>query len=291
MQNILLTLSYLIGLVLGVWLRVRKAKIFTHRKNPVPVGEKMLRGPGQSLSRFVEKKTEGILWIFITVLFIPVPFISALGQTHQIRLEIWFFVLLFVALFVLGYVMSGYLTKLLIRLNNAFLGLQGERFVGEILNHLMKDGYDVFHDYPLEPDGGQINLDHIVVGPTGVFAIETKTHRKPKEAADGKNYEVSFDGKELHFPHFKTTKGVDQAIHNARLLSKHLGASLDQPIRVTPILALPGWFVQSHSNNHLLVRNPKNIRSTIKSSDGFIDESLQRRISSEIDRRCRDVSF
>ena len=58
MQNILLTLSYLIGLVLGVWLRVRKAKIFTHRKKPVPVGEKMLRGPGQSLSRFVEKKTE-----------------------------------------------------------------------------------------------------------------------------------------------------------------------------------------------------------------------------------------
>ena len=54
---------------------------------------------------------------------------------------------------------------------------QGERLVGETINWLMKDGFDVFHDYPIDPNGKSGNIDHIVVGPNGVFAIETKAVR------------------------------------------------------------------------------------------------------------------
>jgi len=50
------------------------------------------------------------------------------------------------------------------------LGFQGERYVAEELNQLMADGFHVFHDVPFE----NYNMDHVLVGPTGVFVVETR---------------------------------------------------------------------------------------------------------------------
>jgi hypothetical protein len=61
------------------------------------------------------------------------------------------------------------------------LGFEGERHVGEALNQLMLVGYRVFHDFLITDKPRFIrNIDHIVIGPNGVFAIETKTRRKVK---------------------------------------------------------------------------------------------------------------
>jgi hypothetical protein len=49
-------------------------------------------------------------------------------------------------------------------------GLRGEVAVGRILAPLEAEGYRVLHD--LEATRG--NVDHVVIGPTGVFAVETK---------------------------------------------------------------------------------------------------------------------
>jgi nuclease-like protein len=49
-------------------------------------------------------------------------------------------------------------------------GERGELQVAEILDELRSYGYRAFHD--LTGDG--FNVDHVVVGPAGVFAIETK---------------------------------------------------------------------------------------------------------------------
>ena len=57
---------------------------------------------------------------------------------------------------------------------SAFRGLnrgeRGELRVAEILDDLRGSGYRAFHD--LTGDG--FNIDHVVVGPAGIFAIETK---------------------------------------------------------------------------------------------------------------------
>lgn len=49
-------------------------------------------------------------------------------------------------------------------------GYRGERAVGQALRDLVPLGYRIIHDV----ETGFGNIDHIVVGPTGVFAIETK---------------------------------------------------------------------------------------------------------------------
>jgi hypothetical protein len=56
----------------------------------------------------------------------------------------------------------------------AHLGRDGERAVGRTLERLVADGYHVFHDIV----GPNWNIDHLMIGPGGIFTIETKTRSK-----------------------------------------------------------------------------------------------------------------
>ncbi len=55
-----------------------------------------------------------------------------------------------------------------------FVGALGEREIGARLAHL-PDGWHVFHALPV--GSGEADLDHLVVGPGGVFVVNTKHHR------------------------------------------------------------------------------------------------------------------
>lgn len=54
-------------------------------------------------------------------------------------------------------------------------GARGEQKVGAVLDRLSQDGWRALHDISL----GRGNIDHILVGPAGIFAIETKSRRTP----------------------------------------------------------------------------------------------------------------
>jgi hypothetical protein len=51
-------------------------------------------------------------------------------------------------------------------------GAEGEEVVGRVLEQLSGDGWHVLHDVSF----GRGNIDHIAVGPGGVFTVETKSH-------------------------------------------------------------------------------------------------------------------
>jgi hypothetical protein len=52
-------------------------------------------------------------------------------------------------------------------------GAVGEEEVGALLDNLAPEDWVAIHDVSL----GRGNVDHVLVGPGGVFAIETKSHR------------------------------------------------------------------------------------------------------------------
>jgi hypothetical protein len=62
-------------------------------------------------------------------------------------------------------------------------GLRGEQAVAEKLadRAVAAAGYIVFHDLPAEKGRKKWNVDHVVVGPGGVFALETKRDRDGKQ--------------------------------------------------------------------------------------------------------------
>jgi hypothetical protein len=95
---------------------------------------------------------------------------ALLGRTfglHDVR-----FLASELALLVSMFVISRYVLPLLERRDR---GAQGEEHVGGLLEELADGGWQVIHDATL----GRGNVDHILIGPAGVFTVETKSHPGP----------------------------------------------------------------------------------------------------------------
>lgn len=108
-------------------------------------------------------------------------------------------------------------------LSSWFKGAHGEELVGFVLRGL-PDGWHVFHDYPL---GRRVYADHIVAGPEGLFAIETKYWSMRAALAGGK---ILVNGREPSRPPLK------QAARQAALAESLLGRRLPQAPSCTPVL-------------------------------------------------------
>jgi hypothetical protein len=52
-------------------------------------------------------------------------------------------------------------------------GASGERHTARLLRRLTREGFVVFHDLAV-PGNASANVDHLVIGPTGVFVIDSK---------------------------------------------------------------------------------------------------------------------
>jgi hypothetical protein len=168
---------------------------------------------------------------------------------------------------------------------NYRLGYDGERFVGEELSRLIAYGFEIYHDVPFD----DFNIDHVLVGPSGVYCVETKTRRKPVNDSGGKEYHVAFDGKCLRWPWGNDTSELDQAANNARTLSQWLGSAVGDSVYVTPILALPGWMVdRSVPRSTVQVLNPKQIVKVVSNAnENKLSESFIKRICHQLDQKCR----
>jgi Nuclease-related domain len=77
-----------------------------------------------------------------------------------------------VALLASMFVISRYVLPLVERHDR---GATGEEHVGGLLDQLSGRGWLVIHDATL----GRGNVDHILIGPPGIFTIETKSHPGP----------------------------------------------------------------------------------------------------------------
>ncbi|MEM7394120.1 MAG: nuclease-related domain-containing protein [Verrucomicrobiota bacterium] len=108
-------------------------------------------------------------------------------------------------------------------------GARGEESVGRALGFLPV-GYSVFHGVPLSGSGmikTAAELDHVVVGPTGVFAVETKNWSGRITVEAGA---VLYNGIEPDRP------PLDQVRQSAGLLEKALSGHLKIDLPVQPIL-------------------------------------------------------
>ncbi len=109
-------------------------------------------------------------------------------------------------------------------------GDTGELKIQKLLTQL-PDDYQVLPDIQ-KPQGG--NIDFVVVGPTGIFALEVKNYKGSAK--------IGFNGKSLTFsgkPLLKDPLG--QTISNAITLSKFLKTELKQPyLSVMPVLVFAG---------------------------------------------------
>jgi hypothetical protein len=216
-----------------------------------PIKSAPLRSAGQSIAEQQVNLLESVVFwpLMIWIAWVPLTVLEWIHWFWPTPPMPWVFtVLLVLATFWLA-LRTLRARSLMRRLR---LARDGERAVGEFLQKLQKEGYQVFHD--LVGDG--FNLDHVLIGPAGVFTIETKTYSKP---AKGKA-EVTFDGERIKIGHWEPDRNpVIQARAQAGWLRSLLMETTGRDFPVHPVIVFPGWFVRSEGRpkRPIWVLNPK----------------------------------
>jgi hypothetical protein len=276
-----------LAIIVAIWKRFEDAKGLVA---PIKEQEKFLRAPGYSASKKIEALNEEIddtlFWFTALPALVIIGFL-ALRSSGKARVPYFWEITVAIAAITFVWLTVELISRIKER-RRWQLGFRGERAVGEYLNRLMLDGCRIFHDFPLNGAG---NLDHIVVAPSGVYAIETRT--KSKHSRLENNYKVVYDGKTLAFAEDRwNTEYLRQARDQANQLANLLADELKTPIEVEPILTLPGWFVDRRGLGEVRVLNQKEISPAILSSapPALSPEQIQK-IAAYLDARCRDVAF
>lgn len=182
----------------------------------------------------------------------------------------------------------GKAIKLLHERRTIQLGYEDELAAGRELEQLDHDGFYVYHGFAAET----FTIDHIVVGPKGVFAVETKTHARSASKNRVEDATVRYDGRMLYFPRAEDFETIDRARQQADWLSDWLGNAIGEPIAARAIVALPGWVVKRTSADGIPVVNPQQFSSLFKHiKPRPLSDAAILRINHQLDQKCRGPIF
>ncbi len=167
------------------------------------------------------------------------------------------------------------------RLRRVYTGLQ---MVAQEINSLMSSGYQVYHDFP----SGRFHIDHIIVGPNGVFTIQSRIPSCFDGAVERRQLAVKAMGKELRA--LKTTDAVSirtTAFHAAWLANWLLTAA-GEAVRVQPLLTLPGFTIEAVDTADVVMADPAHIAGVVRTTcvNPLTPETIQR-LCAEIEIKYR----
>ncbi|WP_194906134.1 nuclease-related domain-containing protein [Catenulispora rubra] len=107
------------------------------------------------------------------------------------------------------------------------VGAQGERIVGRRLERLREGGWQVLHSIPLVSGA---DIDHLLIGPGGIFTVNTKHHR-------GARVTVTRDWVRVNghqYPYIRNSR------HEAAGAARRLRGALGRPVEVRGVVVFVG---------------------------------------------------
>ncbi len=152
-------------------------------------------------------------------------------------------------------------------------GAAGERHVARLLEPLVQQGWGVNHD--LRVPGSKANIDHVVVGPPGIFAIDTKNYRgRLRLSRDG----LLWHGRTFLAPTLSATRW------EADKLQARIGAP---DIAVVPIVAVLGAMVPygQATSMGVTVIPARRLVGLLRSLPPTLTPERAREVAAQINRR------
>lgn len=234
-----------------------------------PIKDKPLRYPGQSLDQqranLIDDRLMGPILIVLFMFVLaglewwrfyhpsrPDPFVATLLAILTVLYAAWQFWRTWPAL------------------KKLKLASEGEKVVGQFLERLRERGYHVYHDLI----GDDFNIDHVLIGPAGVYTIETKTWSKPSRGES----RIKFDGELLTVNGSVPERNpVIQARAQSNWLRNVLLESTGRNFDVFPVVVCPGWYIEhaAGSLRKMWVLEPKALPK-------FLENELDRLSSEEV---------
>jgi hypothetical protein len=215
-----------------------------------PLKARALRNPGEYLGEEIKRlQTEDIgPYVAVGTVFVLMAVLEWIRFFLKWPPQPW------VYSFVAGLLCSLFAIKVKLienTIRNLKLAQEGEKAVGQFLEEMRGQGYRVFHDIA----GGQFNLDHVLIGSTGIYVIETKTISKP----NGREAVVEYDGERVTVAGSSPDRDpIAQAKALCHWLQGLIKESTGRSFEVRPVVLYPGWYVNKQPKGaEVWVLNPK----------------------------------
>jgi hypothetical protein len=275
---------------IATWFLLRRKRA-ARRARKSPLSADLLRPPGHALRERIDDMRWDMSFDLGLLLFVPMFPLAYLHVQSLITGRTSAPWVLGLSLAVAGAFLIYQVRKMLGNaaiIDRLRLGLDAEMAVGQELDQLMREGAAVFHDFPADA----FNIDHVVIAREGVFAVETKGYSKPNRGGGKADATVTYDGQSLTLPDSAGRKAIEQAERQARWLSDWLRSSTGEPVHVTPVLALPGWWVNRTGRGHVLVFSGKELREHLfkaRTATPLTPDQMQR-IVHQVEQKCRSVA-
>lgn len=231
-----------------------------------PIKDKPLRTPGQSLEEQMRELFESKLVIPFVAAILFVTMAASEWYRHLSGMPPSPKLITVVAVSAIAFVVVRFFSvrRELRRLRQ---GVDGEKAVGQFLESLREKGYRVFHDIL----GQSFNVDHVLIGPAGVFTIETKTWSKPTRG----EARIGFDGEKILAGSFEPDRDpVIQARAQAGWMKEFLSESTARKFDVRPVILFPGWYVEQApgSSRQVWVLNPRALEAFLANEPARLSE-------------------
>ncbi len=200
-----------------------------------PINKPPLRNPGQSLDRelddhFVDHLLVPIMAIAFSLLLIALEWWRYLNPKVT---DPWAITIVGGFVVAVSAVWIWFAYRKAQRLKQ---GRDGERAVGQYLERFRAEGFQIYHDVVT----GDANIDHVLIGPYGVYTVETKTLSKPSRG----QAKIVANAAGVTANGFRLDRNpIVQAKAQANWLKNYF-AETGLKVAVQPVVVFPGWFVE-----------------------------------------------
>jgi hypothetical protein len=227
-------------------------------KKKSPLKARPLRYPGQSIEEAIQDRFDDMVpYILYSSGFIAITILAWSNYYAKTPPNPVPVTILTAGILVLSAYKIWRVRKDVLRLRMA---RDGEMAVGQYLDDLRKNEYQIFHDII----GQGFNVDHVLISPNGIYTIETKTLNKPIKGdavISIKDDQLLANGKPFD------RNPLIQARAEARWLQELLQSSTGKKFPVKPVVVFPGWFVDPmKGKTDLWILNPKALPTFIQNA-------------------------
>ncbi len=240
------------------------------------------RNPGESIREELGRQINDKFMFLAMITLCGIAFViwqwlhyfNVLSPVHP---AIWtFFIFCLVVITIRAYV------NVRKKVNALRQGYEGEKVVARRLEELRRKDFRVFHDIPVKIGEREFNIDHLLVGPKGVYVIETKTWSKPWRG----RAEIAHDDERIWVDGQERDRNpMDQAKALRSFIWGFIHKRTGKKCKVWGVVIFPGWFVkegESRSNSGIWVLNEKRLVKYLDQEPTVLNEEEIQMIDSYI---------